>query len=268
MARRTEINPGDVNRQDLESTWPPDWMTTYSDMATLLMTFFIILSTMLALKIDITWLAGEEHIESTEEEAPLGKALLRDFTEEQKNLIDKFKNLEHQQLRELVTISRVQQMGRDIEQYILEANLSAFIKVDTSKWKVTIIPLVPFLFPPARAELRPAAKDFLDRIAKFIEINPCQVRILGHADNLSIHTPVYPSNWELSAARATAIMRYLIEKHGIEPEKLSAIGYGPHHPVSSNATVEGRAKNRRVEIEIIQRPGLTELEGISGESVI
>jgi len=264
MARRRELSPSDINRQDLESTWPPDWMTTYSDMATLLMTFFIILSTMLALRIDITWLSGEEQIETPEEERPLGQTILRDFNEEQKNLIEKFKNLEHQQLRELITISKVQQLGRDIEQYILEANLSAFIKVDTSKWKVTIIPLVPFLFPPARAALKQSARDFLDRIAKFIQINPCRIRILGHTDNLPIHTPVFPSNWELSAARATAIMRYLIEKHGIEAEKLSAIGYGPHHPVASNDTEEGRAKNRRVEIEIIQRPGMTELEGLGG----
>ena len=236
----------------LESTWPPDWITTYSDMATLLMTFFIILSTMLALKIDIRYL-GEQFVESTEEQKPLDVAIVTELTPEEQNLIRAFRNLDKVQLRELARVSWIEQLGKDIQQYILEAKLSGFIKVDISKWKITIVPLTPFLFPPGRATLRPTAREFLDRIADFIKLNPCHVRILGHTDNRPIHTARFPSNWELSVDRAAAIMRYLIEKHALPPQKLSSIGYGHHRPIASNDTPEGRAKNRRVEIELTQK---------------
>ena len=240
--------------RSLESAWPPDWMTTYSDMATLLMTFFIILSTMLALKIDIRYL-GEDYTESSEEQAPLDVSVVTELTPEDQNLIKTFRNLDEEQLRELARVSRMEQLGKDIQQYILEAKLSGFIKVDISKWKITIVPLTPFLFPSGRTTLRPTAREFLDRIADFIKLNPCHVRILGHADNRPIHNARFPSNWELSVDRAAAIMRYLIEKHALPPQKLSSIGYGHHRPIASNDTPEGRAKNRRVEIEITQKAG-------------
>ena len=93
MARRKEISPTEVDAADLEAAWPPDWMTTYSDMATLLMTFFIILSTMLALNIDPTWIAGKKYIDSPDESTQEITVGLDEFTPEQQVLIDNFKEL-------------------------------------------------------------------------------------------------------------------------------------------------------------------------------
>ena len=236
--------------------WPPDWMTTYSDMATLMMTFFIILSTMLALNIPVTWIAGDQLIRITERERIHGEAVDVELTAEERDLLERIWDLREEQMRELARIDQMRQMAREVQQYIIDANLSRFVRVDVSKWRLRIIPLAPFLFRPASADLRPEGRKFLDLLAEvLLRVPGFEARIGGHTDNIPINTPRYPSNWELSTARATSVMRYLVDEHGLEPEALSAIGYGEHRPAASNETPGGRAMNRRVEIEIIQRPG-------------
>jgi chemotaxis protein MotB len=240
--------------ENVSSDWPPEWMTTYSDMATLMMTFFIILSTMLALRIPVTWIAGDRMIQLSDRR--IEDAIDVELSREEQELLERIRDLQEQQMRELARIDEMRRMAKEIQQYIIDANLSRFVRVDVSKWKLKIVPLAPFLFRPASADLRPEGKEFLDLLARvFLHGPDAEVRIGGHTDNLPINTPRYPSNWELSVARATSVMRYLIDEHGVDPAILSAIGYGPHQPAASNETPEGRALNRRVEIEIIQRPG-------------
>jgi len=250
MAHRRARTGAEGEKRD----WPPDWMTTYADMATLMMTFFIILATMLALNIPVTWIAGDQLISLSDRR--IEDAIDVDLTQEEKDLLERIRELQEQQMRELARIEEMQRMAKEIQQYIIDANLSRFVRVDVSRWRLKIVPLAPFLFRPASADLRPEGKEFLDLMARvFLQSPQAEVRIGGHTDNLPINTPRYPSNWELSCARATAVMRYLIDEQGVDPAILSAIGYGPHQPVASNETPEGRARNRRVEIEIIQRPG-------------
>jgi chemotaxis protein MotB len=81
------------------------------------------------------------------------------------------------------------------------------------------------------------------------------VRVEGHADNVPINTPQFPSNWELSAARAVNVLRYLAYEGKLPAKKLSAVGFGEYHPVESNDTPEGRRKNRRVEFYFEPRKG-------------
>ncbi len=263
MAYRKPKTEGIGTKRD----WPPDWMTTYSDMATLMMTFFIILSTMLALNIDITWIAGERLI--TLSERRVEDAIDVELTPEEEDLLDKIRELKEQQMRELAKIDEMRQMAKEIQQYIIDANLSRFVRVDVSKWKLRIIPLAPFLFRPASAELRQEGKEFLSLLAGiFLQSPEAEVRIGGHTDSIPINTPRYPSNWELSCARATAVMRYLTDEMGVDRANLSAIGYGPYQPVASNDAPEGRAMNRRVEIEIIQRPGTAAETGERSSSTL
>lgn len=247
--RRQKFNP-----EEGGTGWPPEWMTTYSDLATLMMTFFIILSTMLALNIPVTWIAGDRLIQISDRRVE--DAIDVELTQEEQELLDKIRELKEQQMRELARIDEMRRMAREIQQYIIDANLSRFVRVDVSKWKLKIVPLAPFLFRPASSDLKPEGKEFLNLLARVFLHNPAvEVRISGHTDNIPINTPRYPSNWELSCARATSLMRYLVDEQGVESGILSAIGYGPHQPIASNDTPEGRAMNRRVEIEIIQRAG-------------
>ena len=106
------------------------------------------------------------------------------------------------------------------------------------------------LFDPGEADLRPEGAAILDQLASALDKLPNKLSIEGHTDN----TPIsgrYPSNWELSTARATTVLRSLIEQHGFDPDRLQAAGYADTRPVAGNDTPEGRAANRRVEIVVL-----------------
>ncbi len=106
------------------------------------------------------------------------------------------------------------------------------------------------LFAPGSATLKQDAYKFLDGVAaRLKKLDGSNVmHIEGHTDDIPISTAVFPSNWELSSARAGSIVRYLIEKQGFKPQSLVAVGYGASQPIATNKTAEGRAKNRRVDI--------------------
>lgn len=100
---------------------------------------------------------------------------------------------------------------------------------------------------------RSASMVTLDQIAKALRATPYDVRIEGHTDNVPIHTGQFDSNWELSTARATHLARIFIVGHHFAPARLSASGYAEYHPATTNATEEGRAQNRRVDIIVLPR---------------
>lgn len=109
-------------------------------------------------------------------------------------------------------------------------------------------------FASGSAELRTAAIPTLESIAAQLPATP--VRIEGHTDNLPMHSALYASNWELSSARASAITRFLLEHSHANPSQLSVAGYAEFHPMASNATEAGRARNRRVDIVFLKQTTL------------
>jgi chemotaxis protein MotB len=106
-------------------------------------------------------------------------------------------------------------------------------------------------FDSGSVTIKSAALPALDRIASLLAIRTCRLRIEGHTDNVPIHTSQISSNWELSTARATELVRLLIQRYRFSPERLSAAGYAEYHPIASNATEQGRAQNRRVDLVIL-----------------
>ena len=108
-----------------------------------------------------------------------------------------------------------------------------------------------FLFDAGVAEIARKAKPLLNRLGNIISSTTCNLRIEGHTDNQAIHTEKFPSNWELSTARAVNVLRYFIEKNNIPIRRLSAEGFGEFRPIFSNDTPVNRAKNRRVEIVFV-----------------
>lgn len=113
-------------------------------------------------------------------------------------------------------------------------------------------------FNTGQAEILPEFSEKLDKIADHIAALPNPVQVEGHTDNIPIRTPVYPSNWELSTARATSIIRYFVERHSMDPQRFSVAGYGEFRPIDTNNTPEGQAKNRRVEIVILSKDNMTQ----------
>jgi chemotaxis protein MotB len=108
------------------------------------------------------------------------------------------------------------------------------------------------LFASASAEPSPRARTIFNEIAQILKDYPNPVQVEGHTDNLPINSTRYPSNWELSTARASAIVKWLAE-HGVDPVRLSAVGFGEYQPLADNSTPEGRAQNRRVTLMIAKR---------------
>ncbi len=106
-------------------------------------------------------------------------------------------------------------------------------------------------FDSGSAALRPSALPALDRIASILAVRTCRLRIEGHTDNVPIHTVQMASNWELSTARSTELVRLLIVRYSFSPDRLSAAGYAEYHPIASNNTLQGRAQNRRVDVVIL-----------------
>ncbi|MCX7661421.1 MAG: OmpA family protein [Candidatus Omnitrophica bacterium] len=111
------------------------------------------------------------------------------------------------------------------------------------------------LFDSGKATIRPEAYPILNKVARVLKENvpDLDIGIEGHTDNEPIKYSGWKSNWELSTARALSVLHYLVDKEGISPRRVSAIGYGEFRPIASNSTKEGRQLNRRVEIVILPR---------------
>ena len=106
-------------------------------------------------------------------------------------------------------------------------------------------------FDSGSATLKSSALPALDRIASILSVRTCSLRIEGHTDNVPMHTAQIASNWELSTARSTELVRLLIVRYSFLPQRLSAAGFAEFHPIASNDTPQGRAQNRRVDVVIL-----------------
>jgi chemotaxis protein MotB len=111
------------------------------------------------------------------------------------------------------------------------------------------------LFPPASAKLTPYAAQFLKQVApRLLQRLPQHlIHVEGHTDSGAINTAQFPSNWELSTARAAVVVRHLVQKHGFAPRNMAAVGYADTRPLQPNTTPKGRAKNRRIDLIVLSR---------------
>jgi chemotaxis protein MotB len=114
------------------------------------------------------------------------------------------------------------------------------------------------LFNSGSAEITPHGREILLKVGGVLgRVKGKSIYVVGHTDTMPIHSALYPSNWELSTARSSSVIRFLTETGGLTPERLTAMGRAFYQPVASNATPEGRHENRRVEIIVADVPILT-----------
>jgi chemotaxis protein MotB len=129
-------------------------------------------------------------------------------------------------------------------------NLNEAIKVEVTESGIAIRISDRVSFESGSDRLMTHFSEILQEIARIAnEMPDREVRVEGHTDNVPIRTVRFPSNWELSAARAVAVIRHL-QQDGVDPSRLSAVGYAEFRPVASNATESGRRENRRIEVYI------------------
>ena len=130
------------------------------------------------------------------------------------------------------------------------------VTISELKGKLTVTMVDAILFDPGKAEVKKGGREILGKIASILkDLSDKSIRIEGHTDNVPISRALaqrYPTNWELSAARAINVTRFLQEQ-GTDPGNLSAVAYGEWKPVATNDTAEGKAKNRRIEIILVPK---------------
>jgi chemotaxis protein MotB len=134
---------------------------------------------------------------------------------------------------------------------------SGKIELNQIRGRLTVSIAEEIFFESGKAEIKPEGIDVLNRIATILKKVPEKnIRIEGHTDNVPIGSNIretYPTNWELGAARAVNVVKYLEHMAGVDPLRLSAVSYGQYRPKATNRTSAGRAKNRRIEIVLIDR---------------
>jgi len=129
------------------------------------------------------------------------------------------------------------------------------IRVRQFREKLEINFVDKVLFASGSAEVTPKGRDILSRVgAVLAKVKGKSIYVVGHTDNVPIHSSMYPSNWELSSARASSVIRHLSESADLAPERFTAMGRSFYQPVASNATPEGRQDNRRVDIIVADVP--------------
>lgn len=147
------------------------------------------------------------------------------------------------------------QSHRSLEDEMRAALESKDVTISQLQGKLTVNILDRVLFDSGEAELKPGGETVLRKVASVLSQHPqVKIHVIGHTDNIPIRASArgrFPSNWELSTARATAAVRFLSEQGGVDPRRLGAVGYGEFRPVADNATPEGRARNRRIAITLL-----------------
>jgi chemotaxis protein MotB len=149
----------------------------------------------------------------------------------------------------------VLQTHQSLEDEMRSALESKDVTISQLQGRLTVNILDRILFDSGEADLKPAGAAVLRKVAAILaQHTNLMVHVVGHTDNVPIRASArsrFPSNWELSTARATAAVRFLTENAGVDPRRLGAVGYGEFRPVADNSTAEGRARNRRIAITIL-----------------
>jgi len=227
----------------------PEWMTTYGDMVTLLMAFFV----MLFAFSNIDAQKFEQVMQSFQGSAGI---LSGGVTLNQNDLI--FEALPESNITETVQTveENLEVLKETIQEYIELKELESEVSVEFDTRGLIIRFKDNALFDSGSANLKSSSEEilrFIGELLKNEEFMDRSVRVEGHTDNIPISTARFPSNWELSTTRSTNVIKFFINQAKITPERLSASGYGEYYPIADNTTSEGRAKNRRVDIVILSR---------------
>jgi len=229
------------------------WLVTYVDLITLLLTFFIVLYSYSKVDVDkfkamseslaLTFGSGSTVLESP------GSSIVPGNPSGQTGDIS-----ETAQLSGLMD---------ELEEYIQQNGLEEQVSVTAEERGIVLSFQDDVLFELGSDQLTAQAREILSKVAPILKDTPNYIRIEGHTDNLPIHTAQFPSNWELSAARATNVVQELIDVHGFPPQKLSATAYGEYRPRVSNNSAANRQLNRRVNLVILR----SKYEGSEPEAV-
>ena len=232
----------------------PEWVVTFGDMMSLLLCFFILLLSFSDMNVE-KYKAVAKSLQQAlvGENAPPIEFINVDVepsTTPDDDILKQYKALKSKSDKEAVIAKKVKKelkiMKKEVDQFIYDVGLGGSVEAKLDDRGLIIVNSDPLMFPSGSAELM-ISKKVTEGLVNIIKQFNYAVRVEGHTDDRPISTSQFPSNWELSSARASSFVRFLI-KNGIKPERLSAVGYGEYHPLVENISTANREKNRRIEI--------------------
>jgi len=209
----------------------PIWLTIFADMSTNLTLFFLLLFSMS--RLDVC------------EQVRVTAGLENEFQSEDQKM--------ERRMEEALARQREGTAIEELERRVLQDDLVGEASCVVQPETVRLTLNLPVLFASGSAEINPAVREILESLAASIAKFPNDVIVEGHTDDVPIKSARYPSNWELSIARAVSVIDAFTQL-GLDPAHFVSAGYGEFRPVASNETPEGRARNRRIEI-LIRRMG-------------
>ncbi|NMA95168.1 MAG: OmpA family protein [Clostridiales bacterium] len=234
---------------------PSDWLTTYSDMVTLLLCFFVLLFSFSTIDAE-KWRQLLSSFQGNLGLLESGTALP---TSPEGSIIDLDLDLDASEDEAPENISEEDdeflKLYSNISGYLEDHGIQAELELSKAHTEILLRFKEYILFDSGKADIKPEAFDILDGIAKVLmefENEIQGIRVEGHTDTRPMNTYLYPTNWELSGGRAVGVARYFQDEHKIPGTKLSYAGFGEYYPIDTNDTEEGMSRNRRVDITIVR----------------
>ena len=242
-----------------KKTGAPKWMVTYSDMITLVLVFFILLFSMSQIDL-VKFEAISESFKNrmifdfypspvpmenpTESTSHMDSGKTSNEFETPTLLPDRNDKDELQE-------DSLNNLIKSVEGYLNENDLNNVISASRTERGVVLILQELILFEPGNADLLASGEPFLNKVGTLLSEIPNKVKVEGHTDSRPMSSYLYPSNWELSGARASSVVRYLIDENDFDESRFSIVGYSDTKPLVPNTTPENMSQNRRVEIVVL-----------------
>lgn len=232
------------------------WLTTYTDMIQLILVFFILLFAMSQIDVEKFQAISQSFRERAifdffPSPVPMEHPSESPSFNDGQNDIDEFLFPPRPEEAEEIEEDEMEQLVTEIENFLDEENLHGAVTANRTGRGIVLVLQDRILFDPGEAEILPSGEPFLQKIGKLFVDIPNNIKVEGHTDSVPMSSYRYPSNWELSGARASSVIRYLLDHYPIAQERFSLAGFGETRPVAPNDTSENRQKNRRVEIIIL-----------------
>ena len=219
------------------------WLVSYADFITLLFAFFVVMYSVSSVNEGKYRVLSDSLTSSFSHSKPIGDmSVLNLPVSKSKPIVVKDAPKSKDNRRSYLKVANA----------ISVAKVPEGVNVTSSERGLNIRIKDETLFGTASADMNPEAKEFIDLIAGLVRDLPNGIAVEGHTDNQPIRTTAFPSNWDLSTARANTLVRYFTEFHQLRADRFSSTGFAGTRPIESNTSLEGQAANRRVEIVILR----------------
>jgi chemotaxis protein MotB len=223
------------------------WLLPYSDLMTLLLAVFIVLFAVSQVDEQKATMMSDEFSGTMMTESYVIQRIDAKNQAMEENQVNDSNGVgdDDDELRDL------EELKEKLDNKLVEENMLDHVETYIDKRGLVISMHNAIIFDPGKAEIKEEYEKAMLEIAEIITSTGNYIRIEGHTDNIPMNSEIYPSNWELSSARAISVVRLFVDIAKATPDKFLAVGYGEYRPVADNKTEAGRAKNRRIDIIIL-----------------